>query len=346
LHSGHTRWASHAYLKTIAANLGTYVNSITFQLSKNSSVGIAISFVLHSQFGFLAQCKPEKCVVLANGHESMPAAVALSAAQMFPYPEQRHWIVITTIIASIFASAAWQQWACPSSSSRPRGGCTAFWIALIRGLTVGIKVRNTHVHRPERRCLQNGASTGEADRPCHRLRGAIPRGLGAASRGGKNEGAGNTAFDPAEYVDARLDAVCYLLAPEIGTVGWGSGFRNGRPQRRKLPPSLSPAKILQCLHRSRSCRMRVLAAGLLSKALEKSLFLSTKRRTVIFASRGARPASGRLHHTRLPRRDHPLVWFAQCGGATFDGRCPRRWAQPKRFWGALPPLEMGGPVAG
>lgn len=59
----------------------------------------------------------------------VPAATAPCAAYMFPYPEQRHWIYITTIIAAIFAYGGELMLGMPAFFILRTRKHTAFWIA-------------------------------------------------------------------------------------------------------------------------------------------------------------------------------------------------------------------------
>jgi hypothetical protein len=68
----------------------------------------------------------------------VPAAVAPYASHVFPYPEQRHWIFITTIIGSIFAYGGVAALGMPTFFVLRARKCTAFWIAPALGLVVGI----------------------------------------------------------------------------------------------------------------------------------------------------------------------------------------------------------------
>ncbi len=67
-----------------------------------------------------------------------PAAAVPFAARAFPYPEQRHWIVITVIIAAIFAYGGVAALGIPAFRLLRASKHTAFWIAPILGFAVGV----------------------------------------------------------------------------------------------------------------------------------------------------------------------------------------------------------------
>jgi hypothetical protein len=59
----------------------------------------------------------------------VPAAIVPFAAQAFPYPEQRHWIYISSIIAAIFAYAAVAAFGMPAFVILRTRNFTALWTA-------------------------------------------------------------------------------------------------------------------------------------------------------------------------------------------------------------------------
>ena len=68
----------------------------------------------------------------------VPAAAVPFAGHMFPYPEQRHWIYITVIIAAIFAYGGVAAFGTPAFLLLRASKRTAFWIAPVLGFAVGI----------------------------------------------------------------------------------------------------------------------------------------------------------------------------------------------------------------
>ncbi len=68
----------------------------------------------------------------------VPAATAPYAVYMFPYPEQRHWIFITTIIGAIFAYGGVLTLGAPAFLILRARRRTAFWIAPVVGFGVGV----------------------------------------------------------------------------------------------------------------------------------------------------------------------------------------------------------------
>jgi len=68
----------------------------------------------------------------------VPAAAVPFAGHMFPYPEQRHWIFITVIIAAIFGYGGVAALGMPAFRLLRARKHTAFWIAPVLGLTVGV----------------------------------------------------------------------------------------------------------------------------------------------------------------------------------------------------------------
>jgi len=68
----------------------------------------------------------------------VPAAAVPFAARAFPYPEQRHWIYITVIIAAIFAYGGVAALGMPAFRLLRASKHTAFWIGPILCFAVGI----------------------------------------------------------------------------------------------------------------------------------------------------------------------------------------------------------------
>jgi len=68
----------------------------------------------------------------------VPAATVPFAARAFPYPEQQHWIVITVIIAAIFAYGGVAALGIPAFRLLRASKHTSFWIAPILGFAVGV----------------------------------------------------------------------------------------------------------------------------------------------------------------------------------------------------------------
>ncbi len=68
----------------------------------------------------------------------VPAAAAPFASHMFPYPEQRHWIYITVIIAAIFAYGGVAAVGMPTFRLLRARKHTDFWIAPVLGVAIGI----------------------------------------------------------------------------------------------------------------------------------------------------------------------------------------------------------------
>lgn len=68
----------------------------------------------------------------------VPAAAVPFAGHMFPYPEQRHWIYITVIIAAIFAYGGVAALGLPAFRLLRTRKHTAFWIAPVLGFAVGV----------------------------------------------------------------------------------------------------------------------------------------------------------------------------------------------------------------
>jgi hypothetical protein len=58
-----------------------------------------------------------------------PAAAVPFAARAFPHPEQRHWIYITVVIATIFAYGGVAAFGTPAFLLLRASKRTAFWIA-------------------------------------------------------------------------------------------------------------------------------------------------------------------------------------------------------------------------
>jgi hypothetical protein len=68
----------------------------------------------------------------------VPAAAVPFAACAFPYPEQRHWIYITVIIAAVFAYSGVAAFGTPAFLLLRASKRTAFWIAPALGFAVGV----------------------------------------------------------------------------------------------------------------------------------------------------------------------------------------------------------------
>ena len=69
----------------------------------------------------------------------VPAATGPCAIYiLFPYPEQRHWVYITTIIAAVFAYEGVLTLGVPTFLILRARNCSALWIALVLGFGVGV----------------------------------------------------------------------------------------------------------------------------------------------------------------------------------------------------------------
>jgi hypothetical protein len=63
----------------------------------------------------------------------VPAGAWPYAAYMFPYPEQQHWILMTTIVATVFAYGGTAALGIPAFLLLRARKYTSFWIAPVLG---------------------------------------------------------------------------------------------------------------------------------------------------------------------------------------------------------------------
>jgi hypothetical protein len=68
----------------------------------------------------------------------VPAITAPYAVHMFPYPEQGHWIYITTIVGAVFAYGGALTLGLPAFLILRARKFTAFWIAPVVGFAIGV----------------------------------------------------------------------------------------------------------------------------------------------------------------------------------------------------------------
>lgn len=68
----------------------------------------------------------------------VPVSAWPYAARMFPYPEQQHWIVVTTIVATVFAYGGTVAFGVPAFLLLRARKHTSFWIAPVLGFVAGV----------------------------------------------------------------------------------------------------------------------------------------------------------------------------------------------------------------
>ena len=67
----------------------------------------------------------------------VPAATAIYALHMFPYPEQHHWIYVTIIIGAVFGYAGTLALGMPAFFVLRARSHTALWTAVVLGFGIG-----------------------------------------------------------------------------------------------------------------------------------------------------------------------------------------------------------------
>lgn len=68
----------------------------------------------------------------------VPAGAWPYAAYMFPYPGQQHWILMTTIVATVFAYGGTAALGIPAFLLLRARKYTSFWIAPVLGFAAGV----------------------------------------------------------------------------------------------------------------------------------------------------------------------------------------------------------------